>query len=167
MDPFVRAVLFNALRSGLRHPGYYLGASLGLSGRTGSGVSTHVAERFSQNASSRGCRDRKSAADAVGAAPIRRAFRVCSRAAGWRRRFGETDPFPARMGDRRRQYFEDHPENTGDLVGFPEAARSSAAPSDALREDGKQQSERRVAEDNLAADDNLARDIRRLHIAET
>ena len=42
----------------------------------------------------------------------------------------------------------------------------SAAARDALREDGKEQTERRVAENNFATDDDFAREGRRPHITE-
>jgi hypothetical protein len=41
---------------------------------------------------------------------------------------------------------------------------SLAAARDALREDGKKQTEGRVTENNLAADDDFARECRRPHI---
>src|ERR1700730_3060745 len=43
-------------------------------------------------------------------------------------------------------------------------AMSLAAARDALREDGQEQTERRVAENNFAADDDFARERRRTHI---
>ena len=43
---------------------------------------------------------------------------------------------------------------------------SLASARDAVREDGQEQTERRVAENNLAADDDFARERRRPHITE-
>ena len=45
--------------------------------------------------------------------------------------------------------------------------RLSATACDALREDGKEQAERRIAENNLAADDDFAREGRRPYITKT
>ena len=95
--PLVRAVLFNALSFTLRN--------LGLLSRSLTGIRARIRlpnldacfRKVPANGGSRRCRDRKSPANAVGAAPIPPAFRVCSRATGWRRRFSETDPLPAKI----------------------------------------------------------------------